>query len=245
MKIIVIPDVHGRDYWKSFADIRHLVNLPNLATEYDKYIFLGDAVDSYDKTNVQILHNLKEIIQFKKNYPDNVILLLGNHDNQYYFSYDKCGCSGYRPEAYWDLHELYNQNKDLFQPIYHIDMFDKGYLFTHAGITSVWFSKLLHSLDSKYHNMRIKNKDVYDIITEQFYLNNEILFDVGRTRGGWNKSGGPFWCDKSELTAYMLPNYTQIVGHTPVKEITIHENKQQNAKAIFCDTTYDYYELEI
>jgi hypothetical protein len=203
-------------------------------------LFVGDYEDSYDISDAKIIHNLKEIIQFKKDNPDKVVLLIGNHDNQYIYSYQSNGCSGFRYSYYQELHQLYNDNIKLFKPIHQVD----NYLFSHAGITSVWFNKMKKEVeDTPYSFENFKN--IEEWVTALWNKNHISLYDVGRTRGGWLKSGGPFWCDKSELIAYMLPNYTQIIGHTPVKEITIHENKQQNAKAIFCDTTYDYYELEI
>lgn len=231
MKVCVIGDVHGRDLWKAFP-----------LNDFDKVVFLGDYVDSFDKSNVQILHNLKEIIQYKKDNMDKVVLLLGNHDVSYIVPSQRGICSGFRPEAYYDLNDLFKENKDLFQVAYQIISFDKSYLFTHAGITSVWWNKFIKEY---YPEDTIKTKDIADIINYEFDRNNETLFDVGRVRGGWNKSGGPFWADKSETTAWLLPNLHQIVGHTPVKEIGTHVWKEGKASITYCDTTYDYYELEI
>ena len=72
MKILIVPDTHGRDFWK----------VPNIE-EYDKIIFLGDYLDHYpdESTHEHDIENFKDIIEFKKKYPDKVILLLGNHKN--------------------------------------------------------------------------------------------------------------------------------------------------------------------
>jgi hypothetical protein len=233
MKILVIPDLHGRDIWKIFADLRILSEFPNLKTEYDEYVFLGDYTDSFHITNDKILQNLKEIIQLKKNYPKQVILLTGNHDLQYIHGYNGHGCTGYRPEAFIDLHELFSLNIDLFQPIYRIN----EYIFTHAGITSVWFNKLKRSASQR-------DLTIADFIAEQYYLNNRLLFNVGAIRGGYNQTGGIFWADETELKQYALQGYHQIVGHTPVKEVYTH--KVNNTTSItFVDTEHDYYELVI
>ena len=70
--ILSIGDTHGRGIALQIAkDNIHKV---------DKIVFIGDYVDSFDISPVIILHNLKEIIEFKKQYPDKVVLLLGNHD---------------------------------------------------------------------------------------------------------------------------------------------------------------------
>lgn len=210
MKILVIGDIHGRSNWKFKGDIEQLVKFPNLATNYDKYIFLGDYVDSFTETNAVILHNLKEIIQLKKNYPDKIVLLLGNHDLQYMFNYNNHGCSGYRPQMYQELHKLFKENKNLFQPVYQI----QNYLFTHAGVTTTWLQKITEETTVK-HKVNI-NRNMDEVINEMFIAYDSKLFNVGRCRGGYYPSGGPFWADKHESSNAILPNYHQIVGHHPV-----------------------------
>ena len=68
MRICAIGDIHGRNDWEKVD--------PN---KYDKIIFVGDYVDSFDIPTGEILKNLENIIAFKKEYYDKVILLLGNH----------------------------------------------------------------------------------------------------------------------------------------------------------------------
>ena len=73
---IVIPDVHGRDFWRSAVRGR----------EEEKIIFLGDYVDPYSWEGITphvAFLELQDIIEFKKAHPDNVVLLLGNHDLGY------------------------------------------------------------------------------------------------------------------------------------------------------------------
>ncbi|MFW5982989.1 MAG: metallophosphoesterase, partial [bacterium] len=97
IKTITFGDIHGLDIWKKIADTEFLLKTPNAPImDYDKYIFVGDYVDSFKKTNNEIYENLVEIIKFKKMYPDNVVLLWGNHDVQYLTSFKEHGCSGFR-----------------------------------------------------------------------------------------------------------------------------------------------------
>jgi predicted MPP superfamily phosphohydrolase len=237
MKIITISDIHGRSNWKDIADISKLLKLDNSKPEYDKYIFLGDYVDSYNETDAVILFNLKLIIEFKHKYPNHVILLLGNHDLQYMFSTELHGCSGYRPSMYQELHNLFNDNKHLFQPIYQID----NYIFSHAGITTVWLNIL------KLHKS-LEDNSISEYITSLFDEYYHRLFDVGRSRGGYNKVGGIFWADFSETTAYVLPNYHQIVGHTPMETSPYtHFSKLDDNSSItyIDDNNTGTYELEI
>ena len=77
MKILIIPDVHGRDFW--IEPCKHI-------DEFDKVIFLGDYHDPYpfqvsQKTS---RHRLRDkLIPFIEAHKDKVVCLLGNHDRSY------------------------------------------------------------------------------------------------------------------------------------------------------------------
>lgn len=74
MKVRVIGDIHGESWWKELA---------NDIDKIDLCIFLGDYVDSYTVSNEDMINNLLDIIQFKKDNSDKVILLYGNHEWNY------------------------------------------------------------------------------------------------------------------------------------------------------------------
>lgn len=225
LKILCIGDTHGRDNWKEWVK-----------EEYDKIVFLGDYVDSYVFKNVEILQHLKDIIEFKKENMNKVILLLGNHCNQYYFSYSSHGCSGFRTEMYWDLHDLYNQNKDLFQAAYQID----NYLFTHAGISNEWFTR--------EYPYEPSEKDLAESLNTAFQMNEKSLFDVGYYRGGFQGVGGIFWADRRETQADPLIGIHQIVGHTPIKEPTtyyLNNDVNSGTSITYIDCENKPYILEI
>lgn len=213
MKILVIGDVHGRNYWQKYV---------NDNFDCDLIIFVGDYVDSHDKNNIEIYNNLMNIIEYKKNNINKVILLLGNHDIQYMLSQpnypnNPYGCSGYRPEVHFDLYDIFNQNKELFQACYQVN----NIIFSHAGITQEWFDFRFHGLA----HMQIDNQ-----INEAFKYKDVSLFDVGYRRGGRYNTGGIFWADKYDLIIDPLKNFKQIVGHTAQNEITVIDD------IIFCDT---------
>lgn len=72
MRIIILPDIHGRVWWKDILDKEH----------YDLVVFLGDYVSTHqDITGEAQINNLKNILDFKESNPDKVILLRGNHKN--------------------------------------------------------------------------------------------------------------------------------------------------------------------
>ena len=79
--MIIVPDIHGRTFWKSAVKGR----------EAEEIVFLGDYVDPYTEfegiEQSEGLVALKEVIEFKKQHPENVTLLLGNHDLSYISKY--------------------------------------------------------------------------------------------------------------------------------------------------------------
>lgn len=77
-KVLLVPDVHGRTFWRKAID---------LIAQYDQIIFWGDYLDPYAAqegiTMNDALHEFKAIIKFKCDNYDKVTLLLGNHDLHY------------------------------------------------------------------------------------------------------------------------------------------------------------------
>jgi len=87
MKIVIIPDVHGRAFWKEAVE-RFLA---------ERFIFLGDYLDPYyfdviyhEITPESTIENFQEILSFKKANPNRVTLLLVNHDCGYLYGKDVC-----------------------------------------------------------------------------------------------------------------------------------------------------------
>ena len=75
--MIIIPDVHGRDFWEKPV-------LERLGKEH--ILFLGDYLDPYDYEgipNEKVFPRLEEILYLKQKHPEDVTLLLGNHDLHY------------------------------------------------------------------------------------------------------------------------------------------------------------------
>jgi hypothetical protein len=231
MKILSIGDTHGRVNWKSFGDISELL-LGNgiFVPDYDKYIFVGDYTDSFNKTSVEIFEALTEVIRFKILYPEYVILLLGNHDLQYYFQYKGFECTGFRPYNWFDLNELFNKHKDLFQVAYQY----KNYIWTHAGISNQWYKH-----EFSYHSNNIATD-----LNTAFLERCNPLFDVGYLRGGFKPVGGIFWADKAETESDPLKGMHQIVGHTQTKEI-IRCVKDENTSITYIDIINEPLILEI
>ena len=128
-KCIIIPDVHGRQFWRDAV----------LGNEGEKIIFLGDYVDPYGWEGItpeEAYKELRDIIAFKKEHPDNVVLLLGNHDLGYIDS-SICICRRDASRADRIRREL-EDNLELFNIVHIEDIEDSKVLFSHAGIAENW-----------------------------------------------------------------------------------------------------------
>ena len=191
MKILINPDIHGRVFWK--YSIEH-------KDEFDKIIFLGDYLDAYSPDLlVNEKDNFKEIIQFKKDNLDKVILLLGNHDCHYINS-KILHSSRYNPFKASIYHKLFNDNLDLFQLVY---IYNK-YLFSHAGVYEEWL---------KMCDLNLDNLINYDLDKLASYLNVLDYY-----RGGYGNVGSCIWADiQDSETEKLLKGYYHIFGHTQLK----------------------------
>ena len=191
MKILINPDIHGRVFWK--YSIEH-------KDEFDKIIFLGDYLDAYSPDLLlKEEDNFKEIIQFKKDNSDKVILLLGNHDCSYIN--DKIyTASRYNPVKHDSYQKLFLDNIDLFQLIY---IYDK-YLFSHAGVYQKWMDL-----------NKLTLKDLLDCDLDKL---SKSLNWIDYFRGGFYDVGSCIWADiRDSGTEKLLKGYYHIFGHTQLK----------------------------
>ena len=208
---IAIGDVHGLDLWRDVVEAH-----PECGV-----VFLGDYLDPYGYVHKgKLLDNLRAIMQLKRDRPEDVVLLLGNHD-LHYFCDEACVGTRFDMEIAADASKLFLDNIHLFQYAFQ----DGEYLFTHAGVSQEWF-------DNDFCG------DAARPIADQ--LNNPAadqvpaLLRVGSARGGRAcDTGGIFWADKSELEE-PLYGFTQIVGHNRVAEVTEHTGPG-GGRIVFCD----------
>ena len=77
-QLVIIPDVHGRDFWREAVRLR---------TDAE-FLFLGDYLDPYPHEGIsrdKAFAGLLDIIAFKEANPEKVTLLMGNHDLHYLY----------------------------------------------------------------------------------------------------------------------------------------------------------------
>lgn len=195
MKILVLGDIHGRTVWKYIID----------KEAPDKVIFLGDYVTSHEGISAEIqLNNLEDILTFKEDFPDKIILLRGNHDLcelGYYWA--RCFPNEPSVQKVMSVNPLKSRFESLTQWIY-IDEELKT-IFSHAGISQVWMD-----------NNNIK--DIHDINnlepSEVFTFTPNWCGDYS----GDSTTQPPTWIRPSSLIYCYVKDWNQVIGHTPVTE---------------------------
>jgi len=238
-----IGDIHGRNDWMYFthgstqdfemwktavengapADSDLWQEDFDNFTKYDKIIFVGDYVDSFTVSNVEMKKNLENIIFFKKMLPAKVVLLLGNHDIQYIVP-DQW-CSGFRPEMKHDFYDIFYKNLSLFKMAYQAG----DTLWTHAGVTEGWLKELYKEMFNPnhrhYYSLKLAtNWNVADQINHAWEHRLDILYAVDHYSGGNQQWAGPLWVRPRVLNEFRQKEYFQIVGHTPQRKIWETEN---------------------
>jgi predicted phosphodiesterase len=240
-RIVSIGDIHGTKSWKDNFLIENgkvILQGPSI----EKVIFVGDYVDSFSYTDIEIRENLLEIIDLKKRYPDQVVLLIGNHDIQYMNPSPKSRCSGFRSTMLHDLYDIFKENRSLFQfAHYESDVEGDQVLWTHAGVTNGWFGELLDSVRHKNYRFKdlfeeILNREykIDEILNLAFDVNIDLIYNVDQESGGIDLNASPIWVRPKTLIEDPLFGYDQVVGHTPVMDIEIKFSKVETI--YFIDT---------
>lgn len=217
-QILVVPDDHGRGFWKEFIK----------GYENETIVFLGDYTDPYPHEEIseeETLANLLDIIEFKKEHVDNVILLLGNHDCSYRYNSSLCNCR-YAKRLAADFRKAFIDNKDLFQLAFECKIGDKEYNFSHAGISSEWISDIEHTF------YRIEGESNVEFLNRLYKEEKWQLLDylryISRLRGGFDPYGSCIWCDVREWLKEIKPLTSksyQVFGHTQLREEPIITDK--------------------
>lgn len=217
MKLLVIPDVHGRSFWKPAADAH---------PDCDRIIFLGDYLDPYGFEGFSpdvTIENFSAILEFASSNLK-VVMLLGNHDLPYYseqylsmFAYhsriDRLNCHVYQ--------RMFKEHRHLFK-LAHVE---DDILFTHAGCITSWVNQAFNN----YANQADFTIDGLCQRLNGLLKPNEIhwLRMVSQYRGGPYKHSSCVWSDVREMieeqdkltrdysaSTSQLRNVKQVFGHT-------------------------------
>lgn len=206
-QILVIPDVHGRPFWKS-ATAAH----PDIPV-----IFLGDYLDPYSREGIspsEALANFKEILDFKRANMERVTLLLGNHEIHYLdTAYRFSRKDTVNAEL---IHVLLVDNLQLFSLATHSVVAGKSFLFTHAGVLEPWWRKFFPSVPADAPSIcNALNAKMADMITLGSFI-DDALMEVTPRRGGKADAGSCLWADLVEhkRRPSFPPHVYQVFGHS-------------------------------
>ena len=246
-EILIIPDVHGRTFWKEAINKFPKEDYPNL-----KIIFLGDYLDPYtgleDISAEDAYNNFLEILEYINN-DSRIISLIGNHDWHYFVYLDTCRIDKARER---NIEKLFKDNLSKFRLTYTIELDGTKYLFSHAGVTQRWLDDI--AINARYEigqwnpggidkthdekflwmsELRLINESYDFELLEKCLQNYEDTFYtapmsmISRDRGGWYPHGSCIWADIYEhVYNEDLKGFFQIFAHT---------NTYPNYKAIIPD----------
>lgn len=218
MKLVAIGDIHALTIWKDI-----------IQKEFDptntKVVFMGDYFDTYYKVpyEKQIL-NFNEIAELKSKYPNNVVILFGNHDFHYMPGIgSNYQCSGYNASARVSVEEALRTNMNNIQPSF---TYNNKYLFTHAGVTKTWMEYTCN------YWLRGKIEDISSLSVDEKL---EILFRTKPTTFGFSPGNlfdyygdeicqTPIWVRPKSLRKDKIDGYIQIIGHTSTNMIDINDS---------------------
>jgi predicted MPP superfamily phosphohydrolase len=207
MKIVVIGDLHGKGVWLDIVK----------KESADKYVFVGDYFDSFDISFEYQNINFKDLIKFKEQNEDKVVLLIGNHDYHYMKN----------------IHERYSGYQNIYRDVIEVmldDAFNKNYLsicykyndfiFTHAGITKTWYETFIKKDGVDLDKIEIELNDYLK------YKPNVYNFNIGKNNSyyGDDITQSPLWVRPNSLLKDGIDGIKQVVGHTAINGIRIEKN---------------------
>ena len=203
-KITAIGDIHGRDIWKKIVEKE---------SDSDKIVFVGDYVDTHDNISPgQQVKNFEEILEFKGDNKDQVVLLIGNHDYHYLPKIVSWGIqySGFQgsiiPQISYTLMEAVKSG------IIQVTYVHENNIFVHAGLSKTWcdvYKIDLDNLESSVNNL------IHERISAFDFLHSPHSSEYGDPYGN-NIWQSPLWIRPLSLLRDCLDDYNQIVGHTQV-----------------------------
>ena len=212
MKIIAIGDIHGKTIWKDIVE----------SEEFDKVVFIGDYVDTHeDISPARQIKNLEEILAYKSNNKDDVVLLLGNHD-YHYLPGISAEYSRFQGNALPQFRGIFKNalDKELVQACYMED----GVIYTHAGVSRIW------ARDNHINVEDYTPKEVQEYINNYFLYNtSKFGFQLSKQKRladptGDNAYQSPMWIRPQSLLTDKLHGFKQVVGHTRRPEIVIYND---------------------
>ena len=224
-KILFVGDVHTKQFIIDRVD-----KILDTDNEIEKAIFVGDYVDEWTGTVANNIDILTKVFQLKEKYGSRVELLVGNHE----LSYLGFPCSGYKESPIVTNMLLANLSK--FKVIEKTE----DYLVSHGGITEIWYQSVSSALG-------IDTMDTFIDRVNSGFINHDIsiyqaLSKASQTSGGLGIVASCLWARPADHEVFPLLVYTQIVGHTPIKNGILDEAYHSPARNIYYIDTFSTYQ---
>lgn len=227
MKVLIIPDVHLKPWIFDYAD--EVLK----RGEAEISVCLGDLVDDFNQQKNIALYQetLDRAGDYFSNHSD-ALFVYGNHDLSYLWNKRESGYSDYAYEtAARSLIRLYR--KIPFQQLAFVHRIDHV-LFSHAGITETFVANNVPDVAM----VNTGNADGIDMIIHK--INELGPFSM------WEDSS-PIWvrpqgfyedAGRKKIRMFRPDVFLQVVGHTPMEEITYEKTEYKNL--LSCDVFSTY-----
>ena len=210
MKILIIPDIHGRSFW--VEPCSHI-------DEFDKVIFLGDYHDpyGYEVSQDTSRHRLRdELVPFVLEHRDKCICLFGNHDGNYLV-----GDMADRVD-WFHKKEICQYLKQMDLKLIHRE---GKYLFSHSGVLPKWLAS---------NNLTLE--DLETLPFDHQALMNVSPYRGGWSKAGSCIWGDV----REYAASEHIPDTYQIFGHTQLAENAIIEPDWADLDCRKAFVLYDY-----
>lgn len=222
--LVIIPDLHGRSFWREAA----------AAFPEADFIFLGDYLDPYPEDQVSAdaaFAELTAVVAFKRLNTDRVVLLWGNHDLHYVLPVLQG--SRFDAENAERNRQLFQSASGLFQLACERKIAGRRFLFTHAGVGRGWVERLSPGKAPE----EITANWLNGLLTTAA----AALYEVSAERGGTHEYGSPVWADLAEQqrSGNQLPGCVQVFGHSRKNAPVNWDNR------IYCLDCGDYFVLNL
>ena len=235
MTYLVIPDIHGRKFWRKA--------IANNVDKVDKIIFLGDYLDPYQNEieenpelmeceyfgdSENLLKMLEHIVSLKKNEPGKYILLTGNHTDSYIWS--KFHAATRTDYKNWEkYHKFFSQNLEYFNLVW----IENDTIFSHAGISEGWKNEVVNRLEFPEDDYSVTIMNIASILKnislskfDNSYI--KVISDISYRRGGDMFYGSCEWADlrehvdmknsKDSIIPLGEKDIYQVFGHTQLQK---------------------------
>lgn len=216
MKYIFIGDIHGK-----------VDAVEKALSKEGKKIFVGDFIDSFNKTPGQHGQCFRLVLDAIK--AGEAEAIYGNHELSYLYQHHRC--SGYSLDRAQIMWAYEAEIKEHFKPYI---LLKHNLLISHAGLSEhIWveenltFGSLPQALAEWWPNM------------------GSPMHRIGRARGGMHKVGGMFWCDFNDEFE-PITGLNQIFGHTRGQGIRRIGGEAESSWCIDgLDKSLEFLEMEI